>query len=117
VPYASTQILLGNKNYKIEDAIHSTICQPCTKEHINYSKMVECSKASLKIQNKLKFSCKLSLFQRNDKNNLGRLYVFKSLKISQVNICTLSCNYLNILSLNKIQWFVFMFVYNSKSFC
>jgi len=70
VPYASAQQLLKNNNYKVEDATHLTICQPCTKDHISYNTMVECLKACLKVQNKLKFSCKLSLFQRNDKNNL-----------------------------------------------
>jgi hypothetical protein len=70
VPYASAQRLSGNNNYKVEDATHLTICQPCTKDHISYTKMVECLKACLKVQNKLKISCKLSLFQRNDKNNL-----------------------------------------------
>jgi hypothetical protein len=67
VPCASVQQLSGNNNYKIKDAIHLTICQPCTKDHMSYSKMVECLKACLKVQNKLKNSCKLSLFQRIDK--------------------------------------------------
>jgi hypothetical protein len=70
VPYASAQRLSGNNNYKVEDATHLTICRPCPKDHISYTKMVECLKACLKVQNKLVFSCKLSLFQRNDKNNL-----------------------------------------------
>jgi hypothetical protein len=70
VPYASAQRLSRNNNYKVEDATHLTICQPCTKDHMSYSKTVECLKACLKVHNKLKFSCKLSLFQRNDKNNL-----------------------------------------------
>ncbi|CAK9199486.1 unnamed protein product [Sphagnum troendelagicum] len=48
VPYASAQRLSGNNNYKVEDATHLTICQPCTKDHISYSKMVECLKACLK---------------------------------------------------------------------
>ncbi len=70
VPYASAQRLSGNNNYKVEDATHLTICQPCTKDHLSYSKMVECLKACLKVQNKLNLSCKLSLSQRIDKNNL-----------------------------------------------
>jgi len=68
VPHAAAQRLSGNNNYKVEDATHLTICQPCTKDHISYSKMVECLKACLKVQKKLKFSCKLSLFQKNDNN-------------------------------------------------
>ncbi len=70
MPYALAQRLSGNNNYKVEDATHLTICQPCTKDHISYSKMVECLKACLKVQNKLVSSCKLSLFLKNDKNNL-----------------------------------------------
>jgi len=49
VPYASAQRLSRNNNYKVEDATHLTICQPCTKDHINYSKMVECLKVCLKV--------------------------------------------------------------------
>ncbi len=63
VPYASAQQLLKNNNYKVEDATHLTICQPCTKDDISYITIVECLKACLKVQNKLKFSSKLSLFQ------------------------------------------------------
>ncbi|CAK9278148.1 unnamed protein product [Sphagnum jensenii] len=53
VPYASAQRLSGNNNYKVEDATHLTICQPCTKDHISYSKMVECLKACLKKSTRL----------------------------------------------------------------
>jgi hypothetical protein len=80
VPYASTQQLSKNNNYKVEDAIRLTICQPCTKDHISYSKPMEFLKACLKVQNKLKFWCKFSLFQRNDKNNFWRLYILNLCK-------------------------------------
>jgi hypothetical protein len=70
VPYASAQRLSRNNNYKVEDATHLTICQPCTKDHMSYSLMVECLKSCLKVQNNFKISCKLSLFQRNDKKKL-----------------------------------------------
>jgi hypothetical protein len=35
VPYASAQRLSRNNNYKVEDATHLTICQPCTKDHMS----------------------------------------------------------------------------------
>ncbi|CAN5951735.1 unnamed protein product [Sphagnum jensenii] len=41
VPYASAQRLSNNNNYKIEDANHLTICQPRTKNHISYTKLVQ----------------------------------------------------------------------------
>ncbi len=37
VPYASAQQLAGRNHYKVEDATHITICQPTSKEAINYS--------------------------------------------------------------------------------
>jgi hypothetical protein len=64
VPYASAQRLSGNNNYKVEDATHLTICQPCTKDHITYSKMVECLKACLKVQNKLMFFANCHCFKK-----------------------------------------------------
>ncbi|KAH8972790.1 hypothetical protein BDL97_01G010200 [Sphagnum fallax] len=41
VPYASARRLSNNNNYKIEDANHLTICQPRTKNHISYTKLVQ----------------------------------------------------------------------------
>jgi hypothetical protein len=48
VPHASAQRSSRNNNYKVEDATHLTICQPCTKDDISYITIVECLKACLK---------------------------------------------------------------------
>jgi len=48
VPHASAQRLSGNNYYKIEDANHLTICKPPTRDHISYSKLVDCLKTCLK---------------------------------------------------------------------
>ncbi|KAH8958359.1 hypothetical protein BDL97_06G020100 [Sphagnum fallax] len=37
VPYASAQYLARRNHYKVEDATHITICQPTSKQAINYS--------------------------------------------------------------------------------
>jgi pimeloyl-ACP methyl ester carboxylesterase len=41
VPYASAQYLARRNHYKVEDATHITICQPTSKEAINYSLLKE----------------------------------------------------------------------------
>jgi hypothetical protein len=41
VPYASAQQLARRNHYKVEDATHITICQPTSREAINYSKLKE----------------------------------------------------------------------------
>ncbi|KAH9556672.1 hypothetical protein CY35_07G042200 [Sphagnum magellanicum] len=48
VSLASAQRLAGNNYYKIEDANHLTICKPPTREHISYSKLVDCFNICLK---------------------------------------------------------------------
>jgi len=53
VPSASAQRLSGNNYYKIEDASHLTICKPPTREHISYSKLVDCLKTCLKVRHQL----------------------------------------------------------------
>jgi hypothetical protein len=50
VPIASAQRLSGNNYYKIEDANHLTICKPPTRDHISYSKFVDCLKTFLKVR-------------------------------------------------------------------
>ncbi|CAK9221092.1 unnamed protein product [Sphagnum troendelagicum] len=62
VPYASAQRLSENNNYKVEDATHLTICRPCAKDHISYSKMVDCLKACLK---KVSNVCKIKRWPKN----------------------------------------------------
>ncbi|CAM6021789.1 unnamed protein product [Sphagnum balticum] len=39
VPYASAQCLARRNHYKVEDATHITICQPTSREAINYSRL------------------------------------------------------------------------------
>ncbi|CAM6019561.1 unnamed protein product [Sphagnum balticum] len=46
---ASAQRLSRNNYYKIEDANHLTICKPPTRDHISYSKLVDCLKICLKL--------------------------------------------------------------------
>jgi hypothetical protein len=53
VPYASAQRLSGYNYYKIEDANHLTICKPPTRDHISYSKLVDCLKTCLKVRHQL----------------------------------------------------------------
>ncbi|CAK9199796.1 unnamed protein product [Sphagnum troendelagicum] len=48
VPHASAQRLSRNNYYKIEDANHLTICKPPTRDHISYSKLVDCLRTCLK---------------------------------------------------------------------
>ncbi|CAK9278235.1 unnamed protein product [Sphagnum jensenii] len=46
---ASAQRLSRNNYYKIEDANHLTICKPPTRDHISYSKLLDCLKICLKV--------------------------------------------------------------------
>ncbi|CAK9213309.1 unnamed protein product [Sphagnum troendelagicum] len=48
VPIASAIRLSNNNNYIVEDANHLTICKPPSKEHISYSKLLECLKLFMK---------------------------------------------------------------------
>jgi hypothetical protein len=41
VPFASAQQLARRNHYKVEDATHITICQPTSRQAINYSKLKE----------------------------------------------------------------------------
>ncbi|CAK9221129.1 unnamed protein product, partial [Sphagnum troendelagicum] len=51
VPWASATRLSNNNNYKVEDANHLTICKPPSKEHLSYSKLLECLKNFMKEKN------------------------------------------------------------------
>jgi hypothetical protein len=51
VPMASTIRLSSNNNYRVEDADHLTICKPPSKDHISYSKLLECLKLFMKVNN------------------------------------------------------------------
>ncbi|CAM6016306.1 unnamed protein product [Sphagnum balticum] len=42
VPMASAIRLSNNNYYKVEDANHLTICKPPSKDHLSYSKLLEC---------------------------------------------------------------------------
>ncbi|CAK9872797.1 unnamed protein product, partial [Sphagnum jensenii] len=48
VPMASAIRLSNNNNYKVEDANHLTICKPPSKDHLSYSKLLECLKFFMK---------------------------------------------------------------------
>jgi hypothetical protein len=49
VPTASAIRLSNNNNYKVEDANHLTICKPPSKDHLSYSKLLECLKNFMKV--------------------------------------------------------------------
>ncbi|KAH8967378.1 hypothetical protein BDL97_03G075400 [Sphagnum fallax] len=51
VPMASAIRLAHNNYYKVEDANHLTICKPPSKDHISYSKLLECLKLFVKETN------------------------------------------------------------------
>jgi hypothetical protein len=53
VSHASAQRLSRNNYYKIEDANHLTICKPPTRDHISYSRLVDCLKICLKVRHRL----------------------------------------------------------------
>ncbi|CAK9266464.1 unnamed protein product, partial [Sphagnum jensenii] len=48
VPMASAIRLSNNNYYIVEDANHLTICKPPSKDHISYSKLLECLKNFMK---------------------------------------------------------------------
>jgi hypothetical protein len=49
VPRASAIRLSNNNNYTVEDANHVTICKPPSKDHLSYSKLLECLKIFMKV--------------------------------------------------------------------
>ncbi|CAK9219835.1 unnamed protein product [Sphagnum troendelagicum] len=49
VPWASATRLSNNNNYKVEDANLLTICKPPSKDHLSYSKLLECLKICMKV--------------------------------------------------------------------
>jgi hypothetical protein len=51
VPRASAIRLSKNNNYTVEDANHLTICKPPSKDHLSYSKLLECLKIFMKVNN------------------------------------------------------------------
>ncbi|CAK9221165.1 unnamed protein product [Sphagnum troendelagicum] len=51
VPWTSAIRLSKNNNCKVEDANHLTICKPPSKEHLSYSKLLECLKFFMKEKN------------------------------------------------------------------
>ncbi|CAM6056343.1 unnamed protein product [Sphagnum tenellum] len=51
VPTASAIRLSNNNYYIVEDANHLTICKPPSKEHLSYSKLLECLKNFMKEKN------------------------------------------------------------------
>ncbi|KAH8934182.1 hypothetical protein BDL97_18G069400 [Sphagnum fallax] len=51
VPRASAIRLSNNNNYIVEDANHLTICKPPSKDHLSYSKLLECLKFFMKEKN------------------------------------------------------------------
>ncbi|CAK9227836.1 unnamed protein product [Sphagnum troendelagicum] len=51
VPRASAIRLSKNNNYTVEDANHLTICKPPSKDHLSYSKLLECLKIFMKEKN------------------------------------------------------------------
>ncbi|CAK9872812.1 unnamed protein product [Sphagnum jensenii] len=51
VPMASAIRLSNNNNYRVEDANHLTICKPPSKDHLSYSKLLECLKIFMKEKN------------------------------------------------------------------
>jgi hypothetical protein len=48
---ASAIRLSENNYYKVEDADHLTICKPPSKDHMGYSKLLECLKIFMKVNN------------------------------------------------------------------
>jgi hypothetical protein len=51
VPWASATRLSNNNNYIVEDASHLTICKPPSEDHLSYSKLLECLKFCMKVNN------------------------------------------------------------------
>jgi hypothetical protein len=53
---ASTIQLSNNNYYKMEDVNHLTICKPPTKDHLSYSKLLECLNFFMKVNNVIGFN-------------------------------------------------------------
>ncbi len=51
MPMASAIRLSNNNYYIVEGANHLTICKPPSKDHLSYSKLLECLKLSMKVNN------------------------------------------------------------------
>jgi hypothetical protein len=51
VPTTSAIQLSNNNYYKVEDANHLTICKPPSKDHFSYSKLLECLKKFMQVNN------------------------------------------------------------------
>ncbi len=51
MPKASAIRLSNDNNYTVEDANHLTICKPPSKDHLSYSKLLECLKIFMKVNN------------------------------------------------------------------
>ncbi len=66
MPRASAIRMSKNNNYIVEDANHLTICKPPSKDHPSYSKLLECLKICIKVNNisfnfqNCVFSCNLT---------------------------------------------------------
>jgi hypothetical protein len=56
MPVASTIQLSNNNYYKVKDANHLTICKPPIKDHLNCSKLLECLKKIMKVNNVIGFN-------------------------------------------------------------
>jgi hypothetical protein len=50
VPATSAIRLANNNYYIVEDANHLTICKPPSKDHLIYSKLLECLKLFMKVK-------------------------------------------------------------------
>ncbi|CAK9194156.1 unnamed protein product [Sphagnum troendelagicum] len=50
VPKALAIRLADNNYYIVEDANHLTICKPPSKDHLSYSKLLDCLKLFMKIK-------------------------------------------------------------------
>ncbi len=51
MPKASAIELSDDNNYTVEDANHLTICKPPSKDHLSYSKLLDCLKIFMKVNN------------------------------------------------------------------
>jgi len=51
MPMASAIRLSNSNKYTVENANHLTICKPPSKDHLSYSKLLECLKIFMKLNN------------------------------------------------------------------
>jgi hypothetical protein len=51
MPMALIIQLSNNNNYRVKDVNHLTICKPPSKDHLSYSKLLECLKKIMKVNN------------------------------------------------------------------